>query len=234
MAKKIKSSTTPKAASRSRKKEAGINEPVYEMPVSLPYSEEPVVRKRPTWVYVVFAVLVLGLIGLFIVNRGMFIAAVVNGKPIFRWDLNNVLVTRYGQQTLDGMITESIIAEEAQKSNIAVTQEEINQRGEDILQSFGSTLSVDEFLQLQGLSRSEFDNQLKLQLTVQKILTKDLQISEQDIEMYIASNSAVLISTEPAQLREEARNAIIDTHVSEQFQTWIQELRDKASVQTFL
>lgn len=234
MAKKIKPSTTPKTTRKSSKKEVVINEPVYEMPASLPYSEEPIVRKRPTWVYVFFAILVFGLIGLFIVNRGMFIAAVVNGKPIFKWNLNSVLVSRYGQQTLDGMITEKIIAEEAQKSNISVTQEEINQRGEDILQSFGSTLSVDEFLQLQGLSRSEFDNQLKLQLTVQKILTKDLQISDQDIEMYIASNSAMLIATEPAKLREEARNAIIDTHVSEEFQTWIQELRDKASVQTFL
>ncbi len=234
MAKKIKPSTTPKTTRKSTKKEVVINEPVYEMPASLPYSEEPIVRKRPTWVYVFFAILVFGLIGLLIVNRGMFIAAVVNGKPIFKWNLNSVLVSRYGQQTLDGMITEKIIAEEAQKSNISVTQEEINQRGEDILQSFGSTLSVDEFLQLQGLSRSEFDNQLKLQLTVQKILTKDLQISDQDIEMYIASNSAMLIATEPAKLREEARNAIIDTHVSEEFQTWIQELRDKASVQTFL
>lgn len=234
MAKKIKPSTTPKTTRKSTKKEVVINEPVYEMPASLPYSEEPIVRKRPTWVYVFFAILVFGLIGLLIVNRGMFIAAVVNGKPIFKWNLNSVLVSRYGQQTLDGMITEKIIAEEAQKSNISVTQEEINQRGEDILQSFGSTLSVDEFLQLQGLSRSEFDNQLKLQLTVQKILTKDLQITDQDIEMYIASNSAMLIATEPAKLREEARNAIIDTHVSEEFQTWIQELRDKASVQTFL
>lgn len=232
MPKKI-SATKPKKATRKSSPVIDVDEKREEENL-FHFEDSAPKKKRPMWHIMVVVLLIVGLIGLLITNRSMFIAAIVNGQPIFRWDLNSVLATRYGQQTLDGMLTERLIADEAKKTNISISQAEIDARGEEILKSFGSTLSVEEFLKLQGLSKAEFDTQLKLQLTVQKILSKDLVITDTDISNYIASNSATLIATEPGAMKEEAKNAILDMHVSEKFQTWIQEIREKASIQRFL
>jgi foldase protein PrsA len=180
------------------------------------------------------AVLVIALVVLFAAKNGWIVAAVVNGMPIFRWDLTTVLTNRYGQQTLDSMVTEKLITAEAEKANVSVSQTDIDARAKEILSSFGSNLTIDDFLRLQGMKRSDFDNQIKLQIEVQRLLTKGLSISDNDIEGYIASNHATLVATDPAKLKEEARQAILDQKVSEQFDSWLQALRQKSSVQKFL
>lgn len=179
-------------------------------------------------------ILAIALVVLVAAKNGYILAAVVNGAPIFRWDVNNVLMHRYGTQTLDGMVTERLISDEAAKANIQVTQQDVDKKAQDILKSFGSSLTIEDFLRLQGMQKSDFDNQIKLQLEVQKLLTKDLKITDMDIDGYIASNRATLIATEPSQLKEEARQSIMDQKVAEEFDNWLQNLRQKASVQKFL
>lgn len=197
----------------------------------MPGESRPIKKTFP-WTYIGLAVLV-GIIVVLGINRSVFLAAVVNGQPIFRWELNTVLTSRYGQQTVENMVTERLILAEAQKENISINKQAIDARAEQILQSFGSNLSVDEFLKMQGLSRSEFENQLRLQMIIQEILTKDLSLTDDMISQYIASNSGSFMATEPAQIREEARNAIIDEHISGKFQQWLSDIREQANVQTY-
>lgn len=179
-------------------------------------------------------VLVVALIVLFATNRGFFLAAMVDGQPVFRWTLNDVLTKRYGSQTLEGIVTEKLIANEASKQSITVNPADIQTREKEILSSFGSNLTVDDFLRLQGINKTDFENQLKLQIMVQRILTKDLTISDSDITNFIATNSTTLTATDPAKLKEEARQAIIDSKVGEQIDSFLQMLRSKASIQKFL
>ena len=37
----------------------------------------------------------------------MLVAAVVDGRPVWSWELNSVMADRYGKQTLEGMISEN-------------------------------------------------------------------------------------------------------------------------------
>jgi hypothetical protein len=187
-------------------------------------------KKRFPYQYVLFAGLLL-VVGFLFLNRNWFIAAIVNGQPIFRWELNTVLTSRYGQQTLETMVTEKLILSEAQKNNVSITSDKIEARANEILKQFGSSLTIDDFLKLQGLSRADFDNQLRIQMIIQELLTKDLKISESDITNFIATNSGSFVATAPAAIREEAKNAIIDSYVGERFQAWLQSLREGAKVQ---
>ncbi len=180
------------------------------------------------------AVGLLALLALVLANKSVFLAAVVGSKPVFSWELNRVLVDRYGKQTLEGMISEQLIANEAKKQNISVSSGDIKSREEEIVKGLGSGMPLEELLKIQGLSKEEFDRQITLQLTVQKILGKDLVITQDDIDMFIASNRATLVATEEASLRVEAKQAILDSKIGEKLQPWFNELKTKAKILRFL
>lgn len=167
-------------------------------------------------------------------NKGLIVAAIVDGRPIFSWQLNSTLRTRYGQQTLEGMIGEVLIQKEAQKAGVTVSADDLKGKQKEILSSLGTEVSLEDFLKFQGMTETDFNQQLKMQLTVERLLTKNMNVSEADIDNFIATNSATLMATEPAKLREEAKKAIMNNEVSEKLQPWFLELRQKSTVMKFL
>lgn len=176
----------------------------------------------------------LALLALVLANKSVLLAAVVDGKPIFSWELNRVLADRYGKQTLEGMISERLIAGEAKRQKVSVSPENIKSREEEIIKGLGSGMPLEELLKVQGLSKDEFDRQITLQLTVQKILGKDLEITQDDVDKFIASNRATLLATQEAALRAEAKQAILDSKIGEKLQPWFNELKAKAKILRFL
>ena len=178
---------------------------------------------------------VLGIVILFLaaINRGWIVSAIVNGKPIFRWTVNTTLMSRFGQQTLENMITERLIADEAKKANVAVTQTEIDAKEQEILKSFGGNVTLDEVLKFQGMTKTDFDEQIKLQMLLTKLIGKDVTITDEEIITYRANNSALLVATEEASLQAEAREALLTQKVGEKIQPWFTELRSKAKIFTF-
>jgi len=179
-------------------------------------------------------ILVVGMVALFLTNKGLLIAAVVDGKPIFRWELTKSLLSRFGAQTLEGMITERLIATAAQKEGITITTEEITTKEQDIVKSLGPNIGVEELLKYQGMTKEDFDKQIRLQLTVAKVLGKDLAITEGDIDNFIATNRALLAATQEGELRKEAQQAILDQHIGGKVQEWLYNLRQSAKILTFL
>jgi hypothetical protein len=179
--------------------------------------------------------LVLLILGVYVVkNKGMFVVALVNNSPVFRWDMNTVMASRFGKQTLESMISEKLIAGEAEKAGASVNQKDIDEKEQEILKSFGSKVNVEDFLRIQGVTKEEFDRQIKLQLLVQKTLGKNITITDDDVNNFIATNRAVLVATDDAGLKSEAKQAIFDQKVGEKFQSWFTELKDKAKVLRFL
>ena len=158
--------------------------------------------------------LVLLVLGVYVVkNKGMFVVALVNNSPVFRWDLNSVMASRFGKQTLESMISEKLIAGEAAKAGAVVNQKDIDEKEQEILKSFGSKVNVEDFLRIQGVTKEEFDRQIKLQLLVQKTLGKNITITDNDVNNFIATNRAVLAATDEAGLKREAKQSIFDQKV---------------------
>ncbi|MBI5614057.1 hypothetical protein HY947_03985 [Candidatus Gottesmanbacteria bacterium] len=189
--------------------------------------------KKMTAIWLVSLVFLV--VGVYAVkNKSMFVVALVNNAPVFRWDLNSVMVSRFGKQTLESMISEKLIAGEAAKAGAIVGQKDIDEKEQEILKSFGSKVNVDDFLRIQGVTKEEFDRQIKLQLLVQKTLGKNITISDDDVNNFIATNRAVLVATDEAGLKTEAKQAIFDQMVGEKFQSWFTTLKDKAKVLRFL
>lgn len=197
----------------------------------MPKNEKVEKKNIPRWIFI--AILV-ALAALFLVKKGLIVAAIVNGRPIFRWELTNSLVSRFGKQTLEGMISETLIAAEARKSGVTISNQEVDGKVAEVVKGLGENVKLEDVLQFQGMTKSDFENQIRLQLTVEKILGKDIQITEGDVDNYIATNRATLVATDPGKLREEARSTMFNQKVSEKLQPWFLEIKDKAKVFRFL
>lgn len=206
------------------------------LPPDLPLEEsfsEPNVSRPPgksLWV----GAIVVGLAAVLWLNRSWFVAATVNGKPIWRAQLNSQLTNRFGKQTLEAMISEHLIAGAAREAKVSVTQVEVEAKEKEVLKKLGGDVNLEELLRFQGLTKADFDQQMQLQLTVEKILGKGLEITEADINDFIASNRAQLVATEEAQMRAEAKDALFNQKVGQKLQPWFEELKAKAKIIKFL
>lgn len=183
---------------------------------------------------IIIGILTLVLLFALALSKGYILVAIVNNKPIFRFQLTQTMIARYGKQTLEGMISESLIADEAKKLHITVSQEEIDKQEEEVLKSFGGKVSLDELLKFQGTTKAEFDSQIKLQLVVNKMMEKDITITDEEIAAYKETNRAILVSSDEAALTEEARKALMEQKINEKITPWFTELKNKAKIFKFL
>jgi len=186
-------------------------------------------NKTPIIIGILTIILLLGLA----LSKGYILVAVVNNKPIFRFQLTQTLMSRFGKQTLEGMISEKLIAEEARKSGDSVTQSEIDKQEEEVLKSFGGKVTLDELLKFQGTTKAEFDGQIKLQLLVNKMMQKDVTVSDEEIATYKETNKTLMVSSDEADLTEEARKTLIEQKINEKIQPWFTEVKNKAKILKF-
>ena len=75
-------------------------------------------------------------------------------------------MSRYGTQTLESMISERLIAEAAAKGGVVISQKDIDAKTQNLVSSLGPNVSLEDILKYQGMTKSDFEDQVKLQLTV--------------------------------------------------------------------
>lgn len=176
------------------------------------------------------------LIALLYYFRGQFIVATVNGTPISRLSLIQRMEKQSGKQVLDSLIVEILILQEAKKQNVNIGLDEINTEVKKIEDSLtGQGQNLDQLLSLQGVSREELSEQIKLQKTAEAIVKKDIKISDEEIENYLETNKESFPEgTESGQLREQAKNQLEQQKINQEIQSLVQDLREKANINYLL
>lgn len=182
---------------------------------------------------IITAAVIVVIILLFLIRKGYIVSAVVNGRPVFRWEVSKVLFDRYGTQTLETLISKRLVEQQARSSTIVVTSEDIQKRQKEMLDRIGGGITLEDILKYQGISRAEFDEQLKLNITLEKILGRDVNITQDDIDLFIATNSASFTATDPAELNTQVRQAILDQKVGEMIRPWFEQIQSQAKIIKF-
>ncbi len=182
----------------------------------------------------IIAVLVIALIiGLFLFTRKIFVAATVNGQPIPRFSVISELEKQGGSQVLESIITKTLVAQEAKKQKIVISQSEIDEQiatFEEQVKAQGQTL--DSVLELQGMTRQNLIDQIKLQKYVEKMSgSESVTVAKEEIDEYIKTNTA---TPTPGQSQEDFRKNIEDQLLSqkqsEKIQTFLTDLKSKAKI----
>jgi hypothetical protein len=184
----------------------------------------------------VIAAITIGVLGLLFYFKNLFIAAMVNGQPIFRVAIVKQLEKNYGRQTLDYLTSKVLIEQEANKQKVVVSPAEIEEeikKVEEELVAQGQTL--DQVLLLQSMSREDLADQIKISKLVEKLSTSETQVSAEEVAEYIDTNQDFL----PTDLQGEELENYVATQLSSQkqnqaTQTWLMNLKQGAKIQNFM
>ena len=215
------------------KKEQKVN-PVINLFKSSPIKKLRVVKIKRKYILATVAVVVLS----FLVFRfkDLAIAAVVNGQPITRISVVSELEKRSGAEALDSIITQTLVEQEAMKQNVTVSDQEIADETasfSDSLKSSGQDL--DSALAMQGLTREDLKIQIRLRLLVNKMLAKDIQVTDVEIADYIKANpDSFPKGIKPEDATKQAKDTLTQQQLSTKVQTWLADLKKNANITYFV
>lgn len=207
-----------------------IESSITAKPQAIPATKESIL-KRFTRAQLIVGGIMLFVVALYLL-RGLFIVAVVNGKPIWRLSVVSQLEKESGKQILDQLITTSLIFQEASRQGVSVSNQEVSERIkkiEDSLSAQGQTL--DSVLTLQGMNRAKLAEQITMQLLLEKMLGKKITVADKEINDYIEQNKGLLPENKSGdELRTQVKEQLRQQKLNEKFQEWITDLQKKAKI----
>ncbi len=162
--------------------------------------------------------------------RGSTAVATIDGMSIPRQELTDRLMERFGSQMLEAMIGEKLILNEAAKQNVSISQDELNAKLTDIEKNLEGTMTLEDSLKLQGVTKEEYLEQLRLQLMIEKMLEKDVSVSAQEVDEYLKANADAQNATDPATQRTKAETDIRNNKISQKFVEWFNQLKENSKV----
>lgn len=181
--------------------------------------------------YIIF--LITGLLLLAIFKKSWFVAATVNGSPISNLELQMRLNRDFRSQTLTQMINEKIILDEAAKNNAVVSETDINNKISEVEKSLGGAQILDSMLAQQGQTRASIRQQIKLQLTIEKLYANTATVSAEEVTKFVEQNADQLRATDSAGQQKEAYDNLKNQKLSQIFSQKFQELKTKANIKIF-
>lgn len=164
------------------------------------------------------------------VNKSLLVVALVNGRPITRFSFEQRVVSRYGQETVDELVNEELVRQEASKRKVAVASREVTDKISQIEMSLEGKVSLEDVLASQRVLPREFRRQVELQLLVEKILAGVVLVSDQETRDYVERNRETMKGTTAAELGEEARKVLLSQKRTEEFRKFFDELKKRAKV----
>ena len=183
---------------------------------------------------VVLLVVLLILGTLLVKNKNLFVVASVNGSPVWRWTLEQKLVSRYADQTIDEITSEVLIAQAAKSKGVTATTAEVSQKITDIEKSLNGKIILKDALSQQGMTMEDLQSQIKLQILMEKMTEGQVVVSDQEISDYLENNKSLLVATEEGLMKEEAKKAVVDSKKSATLRQFFTDLKAKAKISKYL
>ena len=192
------------------------------------------IKSSPKIKMVVLLVVLLILGTLLVKNKNLFVVASVNGSPVWRWTLEQKLVSRYADQTIDEITSEVLIAQAAKSKGVTATTAEVSQKITDIEKSLNGKIILKDALSQQGMTMEDLQSQIKLQILMEKMTEGQVVVSDQEVSDYLENNKSLLISTEEGAMKEEAKKAVVDSKKSATLRQFFTDLKAKAKISKYL
>lgn len=168
--------------------------------------------------------------------KGQLVVAMVNGRPISRLALIKKMEKQVGKNTLNALITETLILQEAKKQNVVVADEEVDQEikklEEDLVQQ-GQDLN--QLLSLQGSTKNELKERMRIQKIVEKIVGQDVKVTDEEMETYLEQNKeSIPEDTDVEEVKTIVKEQLGQQKLDEKIQAWVKSLNENANIKYFL
>lgn len=168
--------------------------------------------------------------------------AVVNGTRISKSKWHDRLETAYGSSVASQLIDDQIIENEAKKEDVSVSEEEIDQEVDRIVESIGGQEMFESALEANNITLEELRGQIEVDLLATAILAPDLEYTEEDVKDFFSQYSDVIFPEETGQLeegellnfeeyKEKTEEIFIQQEVQNRKATWLNEKRNEYTIQ---
>lgn len=151
-------------------------------------------------------------------------AAYVNGESIKKDQLFNELYKMEGERVLDGLIDKKLLEQEAKKSNILATEEEINQELDKIKSELGE--NYNNALTESQITETELKDNIAFTIVQKKMFSDKVTVSEEEVNQYLAQ----IPPDQQAGQKEMVKEYIQNAKIQEEAQKWLAEARSKAEI----
>jgi foldase protein PrsA len=111
-----------------------------------------------------------------------------DGESISKEDLYNEMVEQYGAATVDQIISDKIVAAEAKKQRITITTKEVNEELDQLKESYGGEDAFNQVLESNNTTLAALKDDITDYLTLRKILEKEIDISDEELQTYFEEN----------------------------------------------
>lgn len=115
------------------------------------------------------------------------VVAKVGDLDISKDEFYDLLVQQYGRETLDALIIDKIIELETGKSDIKITEEEIDEEYAKMESYYGPEMMA-QTMELHNLTRDTMNKNIQLNLSMKKLVEDDIEITDEEIEAFYSKN----------------------------------------------
>lgn len=243
--KKSKSSNSPKHTFKIKKPNIKLGKLKFKkLKVSKPDFKNMFSNKVFKTLLIVFgAIVIFILVDLFVqyLNNG-YSVAVVNGTRISMNKYHKRLESSYGATIAKQLIDEQLINLEAKKADVTVSDEEIDERLNSIIESVGGEEAYAQALLANNITEAQLIDQIKLDELARKIIEPTLEYTEDDIKAFFEQYSSVIFPNESAALEEGekldyelykdgVKDIFIQQEVENAKYTWLESLTGEYKIQ---
>lgn len=132
------------------------------------------------------------------------VVAIINGEKITKQMLADTLFDWDATITLDELIDQRIVAQEARKAGVVVTLEEIKAKIEEVKGRIPPGQTFEEALKGIGMTPGHYFARVKFQLQMEGILKKQVKVTDEDLNGFIKA-SHILVRIPYTQDPEERK-----------------------------
>lgn len=243
MPKKTIKKTNPKMSETKTKKAVKVIKKMRSVsaPVA-PATPAAVTKKKIVFNYIllvkILLVIAIGAVVFLLVqkNRGLFIAGTVNKSPITRWELNTRMAEKYGEQTLETIISERLLADNLKKYNVVITDQEINDELAKIKEQYGGEDQFKAAIAQYGMTEAQASESIKQSIGLKKIIevVYKIEIKDADIQTYYNENKDSFSGKKLEEVSAEIKDSLYQQEIYTKSQEWYSQIRKAASVNSFI
>ncbi|HSH35588.1 peptidylprolyl isomerase [Schnuerera sp.] len=135
------------------------------------------------------------------------VVALVGDEKITKDELYDFLVKANGQGALDALITNKIILLESEKQDIQISEEELQEQIDKMVESLGGQEAYDAALEYYGYSEGELEKDIEMNLFLTKLLEPEMNITDEEMENYFKTNKSLFDQKEQV----KARHILVET-----------------------
>jgi foldase protein PrsA len=136
-------------------------------------------------------------IGVLILAIGVFLSlalpkdkaiAKIDGDSISKDELYDVMVKQYGAATVEQLIADKIVASEAKKQKVTISDEDLNKEVDKLKESYGGEEVFNQVLASNNTTVDVLKEDLKNYLTMRKLIEPQIKITDEELKTYFDEN----------------------------------------------